>query len=399
MRPSTLIAAGLIVGQGVVYLATPLLARLYSPQEIGTAAAVMAAAGVIAAVATFRLELMVPGAPDVEVKWLVRRAAALMVVVAAVLSPIAGFVLGLSPLDTLLTGLTAIGISFVALSLQVASRVQELRGVAAAKALQGIGQTVTQVCLAVPAGPIGMQAGVAVGLLAAGGVQAMSARSHVQALPTQKPNPLRVRAIARSALLLTCAAACNAAVVAALPLLTQIFFDERATGELAVAQRLALAPAGLVVAAVLPVVITQFGKQVRTDATASRTIVLRWLKRLIPLGLIATSALLAAPLLPLAELLGDEWKDVGGYVAAMAPQIGAQLIVGPLSQCLVIQERTRTQLVWDVARVIAVFGAAVSVVMLGGDAVFMVAMISVVLVVAYAVYVCLVLYAAPKQKH
>lgn len=398
MRPSVLIAVGLLVGQGVVYLATPLLSRLYSPDEIGTAAAVMAAAGVIGAVATFRLELMLPGAADTEVRWFVRRASVLMVVVSALLSPIAGFVLGFSALDTIFTALTAIGISSVALSLQTASRVHELRGVAAAKAVQGVGQTAVQIGLAASAGPIGMQSGTALGLLAAGGVQAMSARRHLRSLPVLKLDALRVRAIVRSAGLLTFAAACNAAVVAALPLLTQLFFDESTTGELAVAQRLALAPAGLAVAAVLPVVITQFGAQARTDRADSRDVVLRWLRRLIPLGVVATCVLLAAPLLPLAAILGPEWDRVGYYAAAMAPQIGAQLIVGPLSQCLVIQKREKTQLVWDIVRLVAVFGTAAIVVAIGGDAISMVLAVSVVLVAAYAVYVWLVLAANPKQR-
>lgn len=391
MRPSLLIAAGLLAGQGTVYLATPLLSRLYSPNEIGTAAAMMAAAGVISAVATLRLELMLPGAADGEVRWLVQRASISMIIVSVILSPVAGFALGLSALNTVLTALTAIGISSVAVSLQAASRVRELRGVAAAKGVQGVGQTVAQITLATYASPIGMQAGAAIGLLAAGGVQAVSVRRRIRALPVVNFEPMRVRAVIRNALWLTLAAVCNAAVVASLPLLTQMLFDESATGEVAVAQRLALAPAGLAVAAVLPVVIAQFGVHARTDLGAGRALVLRWLRRLIPVGVVATSVLLVAPLLPLAALLGPGWEDVGYLLAAMSPQIGAQLVAGPLSQCLVIQKREMVQLVWDASRMVAVFGSAAIVAFTGGEVVSMVWAVSTVLFVAYAVYIWLVL--------
>ncbi|HWV35822.1 MAG TPA: hypothetical protein VNZ55_09315, partial [Thermomicrobiales bacterium] len=292
VRSSTLIAAGLIVGQGAVYLATPILSRLYSPAQIGTAAAILAAAGVIGAVATLRFELMLPAAPDGEVRWLSRRGATQLVILSALLAPIAGLALGFSLIDTVITALTSIGIGSVALSLQTASRVQELRGVAAAKAVQGVGQTVAQIGLAGPAGPIGMQTGAALGLLAASGVQTISSHRRVAALPYAKPSRDSLRRIVRHALLLTLAAGCNAAVVAALPLLTQVYFGDATTGELAVAQRLALAPAGLVVAAILPVVITQYGAQVRSDEHASRALVVHWLWRLAPLGAIGTAMLL-----------------------------------------------------------------------------------------------------------
>ncbi|MBO3663532.1 hypothetical protein [Microbacterium stercoris] len=391
MRPSAMIAIGLVVGQGAVYLATPLLSRIYSPEQIGTAAAVLAAGGVIGAVGTARLELLLSSAEDEEVRWLTRRASMLMIVMATALSPVAGLILGFSMLDTVFTALTAIGISSVGLSLQIASRLRELRGIAAAKAVQGVGQTAVQIALGVPAPSVGMQTGAAFGLLAAGGVQALSARRGLRALPAAKLKPGRGRQIVRSALMLTAAAAGNATVVAALPMLTQGFFGAETTGQLAVAQRLALAPAGLAVAAVLPVVIAQFGAAARADLGASRAVVIRWLRRLLPLGLVATAALLAAPLVPLSALLGPEWDGVGLYVAAMAPQIGAQLVAGPLSQCLVIQRRERTQLVWDMVRLAAVFGVAALVVLVGGDAVAMVSAVSIVLVLGYAVHVWLVI--------
>lgn len=386
-----MIASGLLVGQGAVYLSTPLLSRMYSPDEIGTAAAVMAAGGIIGAVAALRFELMLPGAPDEEVRWVARRAGLLLVVSSVLLSPIAGLVLSFSPIDVMLTALTAIGIGGVALSMQTASRVQVLRGVAIAKAVQGVGQTAVQIALAVPAGAIGMQSGAALGLLTASGVQTLSSRRRIRALPAAKPSPSRIRTMIRRALVLTVAAAFNAAVVSSLPLLTTLFYGEAATGELAVAQRLALAPTGLVVAAVLPVVITQFGTQRRDDRTASRALVVRWLRRLVPLGAAATILLLGASMLPLEVMLGAEWDGVGAYVAAMAPLIGAQLIAGPLAQCLVIQERERAQLLWDVCRLVAVVAAAAIVMFLGGDAIAMVWVVSGVLSAAYAIYLWLVL--------
>jgi len=60
-------AVGIGAGQMVVLIATPILARIYSPSEFGAYAALIAAAGVIASIASMRFDVALPAVPDGDV--------------------------------------------------------------------------------------------------------------------------------------------------------------------------------------------------------------------------------------------------------------------------------------------------------------------------------------------
>ena len=69
MRKDFLInSVGIAGGQAVVLIATPFLARLYSPREFGVYAAVVAASGVVANIASLRFDAAIPAVPDEDVK-------------------------------------------------------------------------------------------------------------------------------------------------------------------------------------------------------------------------------------------------------------------------------------------------------------------------------------------
>ena len=82
MRRDLLInAAGIGVGQLVVLLATPFLARIYSPSEFGQYAVLSAAAGVIATISSLRFDVALPAVSDDHVRPLFHIALALPFVV------------------------------------------------------------------------------------------------------------------------------------------------------------------------------------------------------------------------------------------------------------------------------------------------------------------------------
>lgn len=356
--PAGLILAGLVLGQGVVYLVTPWLTRVYSAGDIGLAAAMLAAASIAATVGTLRLELLLPAART-EARWLAKWALVALLIAAVVTAPAVAGLLGLSAVDGILYAVMAVTIGSTAVTLQMSARVGRLTGVAVAKASQGVVQSGAQLALAVPAPAIGMQVGIAAGGAAAALAQGWGAFGRFRSLESRTPAGAERRSIWRQAGLLTVAAACNALVVSALPIVVQALYSSAEAGELAVAQRLALAPAGLFTAALLPVFIAGYGAARRAGGDR-RGLVLRWLRVLVPAGLLVAVALVALSFVSLEWLLGPGWDQVGSYLGALSLLIGTQIAVGPISQLLVIEGRARVQLLWDAARLAAV---AVSVLM------------------------------------
>lgn len=65
-RDATLLAGGTALGQGVVVLASPILTRLYTPEDFGVLAVYTSILGILAVVASLRYEFAIPLAKDDE---------------------------------------------------------------------------------------------------------------------------------------------------------------------------------------------------------------------------------------------------------------------------------------------------------------------------------------------
>lgn len=173
-------------------------------------------------------------------------------------------------------------------------------------------------------------------------------------------------------------------------MLTLAYFDAEATGEVTIAQRLATAPVGLVVASLAPVIMAQMGVALRAGKSAD-WLVRKWLRRLIPGGVLVALVLLLVPSAWVAFVLGDSWDGVGDYLGALALMMGSQLVAGPLSQVLVLQGRARLQLVWDLVRFVCLLLVSTFVAMASESPVAMIWSASITLALFYIVYLILVL--------
>ncbi|HEY4301532.1 MAG TPA: hypothetical protein VGM73_11700 [Candidatus Didemnitutus sp.] len=72
LRRASQVAVGTVVGQGLVLLATPILARLYSPAEFGSLALLTTVCNIATAVACLRYDLAIPSAPTPDSSGLLR---------------------------------------------------------------------------------------------------------------------------------------------------------------------------------------------------------------------------------------------------------------------------------------------------------------------------------------
>lgn len=386
------IGLGLIVGQGAIVLSTPLLTRLYSPEHMGSAGIFLALASIVGTVATLRLELFIPSAPALEAR-VIARDAPLILSLVAVLAGLGFFFLFPGHLfNAILFSCTVAGLGGTQLSLQFAARHKALSGVAYAKAGQGLAQAGSQlVAGAMALTTFGMQLGYALGYSTSMLSQGIAAR---RAAPKLKEPSLVARAeffrrYWRRAAMLTLAALLNVFTIWMYPVLTQVFFGAVETGHVTVAQRFAIIPASLVVATVAPIVIGAAGDRIRHSLELS-SLVRTWLVRLIPLGAVVSLVLFFVPQSWVILLLGAEWGPVGLYFQPMAVLVGSQLIVGPLSQILVIQGRTGLQFLWDLIRSLALLGVSVAVAVVTKDPVLMIWGASGVLAFFHLIYMFLI---------
>lgn len=388
--PSLRIFFGLAIGQGTVLLATPLLTRLYTPEQVGVSGAFLALASIAGTLATFRFETLIPGVHQQLVPWLIRRALTTAAVVTAIATLTYFLFFGYDPANASLFGATVAGLAGTALLMQIAARDQFLDGIPTAKAAQGVGQTSLQATLGFPAGSsIGLQAGIAGGYLLSAGIQMLFLRGAARpATPRDSVRP-RKRRLWRSALTLSVAAMINICTVWMYPLLMQHFFGSYATGQLTIAQRVGLAPAAMIVASLSPVIIGQLSALLRSEQGINHWMS-RWMLRLLPLGALTFILMIFLPQGWISALLGPEWGLSGQFLAALGVMVASQLVIGPFGMVLVIQGRSEAQLVWDLSRLVVLLAATSAVALITADPVAMIWTASFVTAGFYGCYAFLI---------
>ncbi len=116
-------------------------------------------------------------------------------------------------------------------------------------------------------------------------------------------------------------------------------------GQLALAQRLLLLPAGLIASSVGQVFLSQVAEQYR--AGSLQQLVRRASRRLLLYGLGAVIVVMfvMAPLIPL--LFGQEWEPTKRIMALLIPAFLGQLVVSPLSNAFTGSQKMRMGLIFQ----------------------------------------------------
>lgn len=387
------IAIGLAVGQAVVLLATPLLTRLYGPEQFGILTLFITVATIAAVLGTLRLEVLMPSADEADIPALAATAIMAVTATGIVLASLGVLVFRQSLELMMLLGVVIIAIGAGAILLQLAARVQRYRQLAASKAALGIVQVVFQSVLGFARfSGSGLIWGAVAGYCASLFIQYFGLRriAALKAIRTRRLDWARQLRFVRQALPLVFASIANVMSTSALVLATSAYAGAEATGQLGVAQRVALIPAGLAVASIGPVIAGAVGRAVRNsedDAPAVK----RWLVRLVPLSLLTGGLMVAFRYLPASTLFGDEWDDVAFYFVALAPAVSMQILAGPLSQVLIVRGRVKVQFIWEIVRLALVAAALFGAFLMASTGVMFVAVGSVALAFGYAIQIILVL--------
>jgi len=352
IRNVSILAGGAALGQLLALLASPLLSRLYSPDDFGTLGVYASILGVLGVAANMRYELAIPLSED---ETLASNTLALSLALTAGLGLVAGVcVLLFSDELVALTGTPALAdltflipIGVVAIGTYTALNYWAIRQrafgvIARTKLNQGASGALVQVGLgAIGLVPLGLLVGQVVGQTA--GIATL-ARLAVRMPMRRVSLSGMLRAFKRYQRFPKYSlpgAVMNNASLSLPALLVAALYGPAVAGLFYFMQRVLRAPLALVGQSVSQVYYGEASHLAQTAPEALLRLHSQTAKRLLGLVIVPILVLAVAGPSIFAFVFGTEWKAAGEYAQLMAPFMLAQFVIAPLSQTFSLLEAQR----------------------------------------------------------
>ncbi len=335
-----------VVTQALLLLATPILTRLFSPEDFGITGVFIIWSSFFSAIASWRFEWSVPSAHTEEdsqrltvlALLLTATLAVFLQIVLAAVNDKTFAIVGLQPIPfAMLLPLFVFGTSVVAVLSSAYVRERTLRYVARSKYVY----SGTQLIVSLAVGFAGYDT---IGLILA---YTLAAAAGAAIMLLNFPFPLAPRLKDISALFATgrryiseatissTVSLVNFAFAQCMPLLLLLGYSVHEVGIYFVAMRLAGGPIGLLSGGLSSSFWGEAAALARTDPMKLRGLFINVVTNLtllfIPIGL----ACLASPLFLPAVLGGGEWNEVGVVLAACIPQVAGMFIFSSTNHLLV----------------------------------------------------------------
>ncbi|WP_112903182.1 lipopolysaccharide biosynthesis protein [Salinibacter ruber] len=376
-RDAATVGGGAAFGQLLVVASSPILTRLYTPEEFGVLAVFAAIVGTLFAVLAGRYELAIP-LPESD-----RLAASVTVLgfgIVLLISAGTGLVLflwggslvkltntpTLEPYLWLIpVGLLGAG-GYKVFNYWVIRR-KEYAVVARTKVTQNVARVASQVGMGVGgAGAVGLLVGQVLGRV--GGIGSLAAytfRHDWSVLRTVTIRRMRyaARRYKRFPFLSGPSGLLNKGALKLPELLFASLFAANVAGWLSLAQRVISLPTWLVSQAIQQVYLGEASDLARDDPEELGSLYLKVSGFLAIVGILPALGLwgLGSTLFPI--IFGEGWVEAGYYTEYLSLTFFAQIVVNPLSMTLNVLERQELQLVWDALRFVMV------ILILGGGSV------------------------------
>lgn len=363
------LGAGVAFGQLLVVLVSPLLSRLFSPEQFGVYALVVAISAVVTVVSTGRLELAVPVADSDRSARDALLLGALYLLVGTLFATVLVVVATLLGQRVVPIGLELLlvpAFAFFAGLFELASAYLVRRRRYAAAARRSVLLNGTMAASQVGLGAAGWSAGLSIGhvvsrivgswyALHVGGIRI---RRDLRGLQRSGVRSV-VRRTSHFPIVLAPSALVNAVGAQAPVLLFGLLLGPAAAGLFGFTQRVLGAPVALLGQSLAQVYTAESASSRRTRTRDTRMLFLRSSAILMSAAAFIGAAiyLLSPPLF--GPIFGDEWVEAGGIAQALSIGVAAQMVAVPLSQTLIVFGRYRTQLSWDVGRLVVVVSAVV----------------------------------------
>jgi len=365
-RAVTVSVTGAALGQLIVLAASPVVTRIYTPEDFGVLGVFSALLGILGIAVALRYELAIPLAEDdVSVVNLL----ALSLIVTLVVSFLVGLTLwpwgevitgwlnaeALYPLLWLLpVGLFATGCGRALTHWAI--RRQAFGRITRTEISRSIGRIVTQIGFGflVP-GPLGLLVGQVVGQSA--GITTLALAFHRS--DGRMLRAIRLRSMARAAArfgnlptFATGAALLNNGGRLAPALLVAALYGVEVVGWFALAQKILQMPVYLSTA-VARVYLSEAPRLARAGGEGIDALFKATTWRLLAFGVLSLGLVVIAGPQLFALVFGSAWAEAGRFAQFIAFMSLGQLVVAPVSQTLTVLERQDVQLAWDALR----FGA------------------------------------------
>lgn len=364
-RNVAVLAGGTALGQAITVLASPILTRLYAPEDFGVLAVYSSILGILSVVASWRYELAIP-LPEEDGDGVNLVALSLgIVVLMSFLIGLGAWLLGdqiVSLVNVLALRpylwLIPVGLLLVG-SYQVfncwAVRKKDFVAIAKAKLNQGVAAVSAQIVTGfLITGPLGLLIGQALGQSA--GVLALASR-----FKKQKTTKLSVshmsfvaRRYSRFPLLSVWPALVNSLGLQ-LPLLSfSIIYGPEITGWFALTHRVLGIPLSLISASTAFVL---FGQAAEDRHSGKQLDILFW-KVIRQQGFIGIPMLFFVPLFPIIFpiILGQNWKQSGIYASIWIFPMVANFIASPTGGILDVLERQDLFIARELCRLVMIGG-------------------------------------------
>lgn len=395
---------GTALAQLIPILASPILTRLYSPEEFGMLALFISITSIIATISTGRYELaiLLPRRQETAVSLValstgLTALTSILVLLFVVLFE--GWLmnnssLGASKLLVYLLPLTVFLTAFFQIQTYLLNRDKNYRFMSVSKVLRALVTVGTHVmyALVVAGSGLGLVLGHVIGLFIPSFLILVQTRQPIKfkrTIRVMKVSAWRYRSFPKFLML---AHGLNTGAGQLPNILLASFFGATTVGFFSLAQRTLSAPITIVAKSIGDVFRQQASEEYINTGNC-RTIYLATLKKLVLLSAPFTILIfLFSPIL-FEIVFGAEWTTAGIYVRVMSFMLFMRFISTPLSSMFIIAERQRADLIWQ----LALFGLT-TVSLWSGYFIFKSAMISIVLFsLAYTVMYAINLFLSYKM--
>jgi O-antigen/teichoic acid export membrane protein len=394
------VAGGTALTQGLLVAASPLLTRLYSPEDFGVLAVYMSLVVFVVIGATLRYECALPLPEDEGEAIHVLALCLLLVAATTTLAALALFLLGERLLGWLRTPqlgphLWLVPVSILGAGLyQVfncwAIRKGGFRRMARTKVTQGVTQLAVQIGLGVcHAGVIGLLAGDALGR--SNGTRTLAAldwRRDWRRLREAGWEGIRSAAsrYRRFPFISTATALLNAFNLRAPALLLAMHYGPAAAGGFTLAQRVFALPSSVVGESVAQVYFGEFARRSRRDSRGLMDLFQGTVRKMFLLGLPLMVLACAGGWLGFPLVFGRAWGEAGLFVVALAPMALAQFAGSCADSSLLVLERQDLAILREAVRTGLLAGAVLTAYGLGWSPVGAVFLFGATGTLAYTLY-------------
>jgi O-antigen/teichoic acid export membrane protein len=370
-RSITLLAGGTALGQAITVLVSPILTRLYTPEDFGVFGVYASILGIVTVVASLRYEFALPLPEDdktaanilvlcfillfgmTTLSWLVIHSLGNQIVAWANVPGLKPY-LWLIPLGMLGAGTYQI-LNYWAV------RKRDFPRIARTRLSRGVARAALQVGVGfVNSGPLGLLlgqfAGETVGSTSLGLAAWRKDRASFQAVSLQGIRLAGAR-YKRFPLFSSWAGLLDALGLQLPQILFAAFYGAEVAGWFALGHRVIAAPLNIVIDSVAQVYFGEAARLPRDNPKAMRSLFLKLTGRLALTGGLPVAVICALAPWFFTIVFGPGWEMAGRYVQIMGILFAVRFAVIPLSHTLNILERQDLYLIWDGTRLALVVGS------------------------------------------